>query len=156
MTKRLPWGCAGRARDGQPAEQHQVSSSAGDTYRLPVLDYCWQASTRTKDAVCDALRDMGRPKLVRPDFADEADLPLLLSCFRDRVILYRDMSGASLHKRGYRDAMHKASLNEAVAAGVLQLAGWPAAVKHAAQRSQVNRDPTRCGERRNETDTPHR
>ena len=35
------------------------------------------------------------------------------------------MSGESLHRRGYRDAMHRASLNEAAAAGALQLAGWP-------------------------------
>lgn len=41
-------------------------------------------------------------------------------------MLYRDMSGESLHRRGYRSAMHRASLNEAAAAGILQLAGWPA------------------------------
>lgn len=39
----------------------------------------------------------------------------------------RDMSGDSLHRRGYRSAMHKASLNEAAAAGCLALAGWPQA-----------------------------
>lgn len=38
------------------------------------------------------------------------------------------MSGASLHQRGYRAAMHRASLNEAAAAGILGLAGWPQAV----------------------------
>jgi hypothetical protein len=42
------------------------------------------ASTRTKDAVCDALRDAGRPKPMRPDFKDEANMPLLLSCFQVR------------------------------------------------------------------------
>lgn len=42
-----------------------------------------------------------------------------------RVTLFRDMSGASLHRRGYRGAMHAAALNEAAAAGVLALAGWP-------------------------------
>jgi 23S rRNA G2445 N2-methylase RlmL len=34
------------------------------------------------------------------------------------------MSGVSLHRRGYRDAMHRASLNEAIAAGILTIAGW--------------------------------
>lgn len=34
------------------------------------------------------------------------------------------MSGDSLHRRGYRAAMHRASLNEAAAAGILSLAGW--------------------------------
>lgn len=41
------------------------------------------------------------------------------------MTLYRDMSGESLHKRGYRDAMHRATLNESAAAGALMLAGWP-------------------------------
>ena len=39
-------------------------------------------------------------------------------------MLYRDLSGASLHRRGYRSVMHRASLNEAAAAGILRLAGW--------------------------------
>ena len=39
--------------------------------------------------------------------------------------MYRDMSGQSLHRRGYRSVMHSASLNEAAAAGCLLLAGWP-------------------------------
>jgi len=87
------------------------------------------ASTRVKDAVCDALRQVGRPKPMKPEFTEDVDLPLQLSLYRDRAILYRDMSGSSLHKRGYRDAMHRASLNEAVAAGCLQLAGWPDMVR---------------------------
>jgi 23S rRNA G2445 N2-methylase RlmL len=33
-----------------------------------------------------------------------------------------------LHKRGYRSAMHAASLRETLAAGCLELAGWGAAV----------------------------
>jgi hypothetical protein len=56
--------------------------------------------------------------------ANDADIPLFLTLFRDRATLYRDMSGVSLHKRGYRDAMHRASLNEGVAAGMLKLAGF--------------------------------
>jgi hypothetical protein len=46
-----------------------------------------------------------------------ADLPLFVTLYKDRMILYRDMSGESLHRRGYRDALHKAPLNEAAAAG---------------------------------------
>ena len=39
--------------------------------------------------------------------------------------MYRDMSGESLHRRGYRDAaIHRAALNESAAAGVLSLAGY--------------------------------
>jgi hypothetical protein len=45
---------------------------------------------------------------------------------QDEMLFYRDMSGESLHHRGYRTAMHRASLNEAAAAGILLLSGWPA------------------------------
>ena len=45
------------------------------------------------------------------------------------MLFYRDMSGESLHHRGYRSAMHRASLNEAAAAGILLLSGWPAVAK---------------------------
>eukprot|EP00798_Chlamydomonas_sp_ICE-L_P015600 gene15601-21704_t len=46
------------------------------------------------------------------------------------VSVYRDMSGSSLHRRGYRDAMHKSPLNEAMAAGMLHMAGWPEILKN--------------------------
>lgn len=39
-----------------------------------------------------------------------------------------DLSGDSLHKRGYRTAMHASSLNESAAAGVLSLASFPEAL----------------------------
>jgi hypothetical protein len=59
---------------------------------------------------------------------------LFILCFhlhdlQDEMLFYRDMSGESLHHRGYRSAMHRASLNEAAAAGILLLAGWPAVAK---------------------------
>lgn len=64
-------------------------------------------------------------KLWPPDAAHPADLPLYATFYRDHVKLYRDMAGESLHRRGYRAAMHRASLNESAAAGLLTLAGWP-------------------------------
>ena len=62
------------------------------------------------------------------------DVPLFAALHHDHMTLYRDMSGDSLHRRGYRDAMHKASLNEAAAAGALQLAGWPEIVRDGQRR----------------------
>lgn len=53
-----------------------------------------------------------------------ADVPLFVALYEDQVSIYRDMSGTSLHRRGYRGAMHKAALNESAAAGMLRLAGW--------------------------------
>jgi hypothetical protein len=51
---------------------------------------------------------------------------LFVTMFKDEVKVYRDVSGRSLHKRGYRGRIHKGSLNEAAAAGMLHVAGWPA------------------------------
>jgi 23S rRNA G2445 N2-methylase RlmL len=89
------------------------------------------AATRAKDAVCDALRGPrggtgGREKPPPPPPGSAGDVPLYLSCYRGRALLYRDLCGVSLHKRGYRGsgAIHRAALNESVAAGVLALAGW--------------------------------
>eukprot|EP00899_Mesostigma_viride_P021310 jgi/Mesvir1/29180/Mv25947-RA.2 len=57
------------------------------------------ASTRAKDAICDALRDATGSKPPKPQSTREADVPLFLSLFKDNALLYRDMSGQSLHKR---------------------------------------------------------
>ena len=59
-----------------------------------------------------------------PEPGSVADLPLFVSVFGEKISLYRDMAGQSLHRRGYRSAMHKASLNESAAAGLLLMAGW--------------------------------
>ena len=84
------------------------------------------ASVRAKDAICDSIRDScGGLKPQPPEEGGaSADVPLFLSLYRDHATLYRDMSGISLHRRGYRDVMHRASLNEAIAAGILSIAGW--------------------------------
>ncbi|CAI5478685.1 unnamed protein product [Closterium sp. Yama58-4] len=54
-------------------------------------------------------RDLADPTESSESRESTAELPLFLSLYRDRAVLYRDMSGRSLHKRGYRDAMHKAN-----------------------------------------------
>ena len=46
-----------------------------------------------------------------------ADVPLVLYLHRGEATLYRALSAESLHKRGYRDVMHAASLRETLAAG---------------------------------------
>ncbi|MBZ0152438.1 MAG: hypothetical protein K8J09_12995, partial [Planctomycetes bacterium] len=88
-------------------------SFANDT-RYPVLV--------VKDAICDQFR---RRSGVRPDVArDRPDLPIKLVLQGDQAILYRELGGAPLHKRGYREIQHKSPLNEATAAGLLLLTGW--------------------------------
>jgi 23S rRNA G2445 N2-methylase RlmL len=45
--------------------------------------------------------------------------------WQDEVHIFRDVSGESLHRRGFRGVIHKFALNEAAAAGILYVAGWP-------------------------------
>jgi len=81
------------------------------------------AALRVKDALCDRFRELRRGR--RPNVqVHGADLPLFLTVYRDRATLYRDWSGETLHKRGYRDRLHRSSLNEAVAAAMLAHGGW--------------------------------
>jgi putative N6-adenine-specific DNA methylase len=80
------------------------------------------AAQRVKDAVVDQLRERTgeRPDVDR----DDPDLPLKI-VVRDRVAtLSRDLAGDSLHRRGWRPVQVKSPVNEALAAGLLQLAGW--------------------------------
>jgi len=53
-------------------------------------------------------------------------LPLFAALTRDRLSLYRDWAGRSLHRRAYRRGapVHKAALNECAAAALLAAAGW--------------------------------
>ncbi|MEY4673826.1 MAG: putative rRNA (2-N-methyl-G2445)-methyltransferase [Planctomycetota bacterium] len=87
-----------------------------------------------KDAIVDQFRKKhGR----RPDVdKDQPDLPVKVVLQRGEAILYRDLAGRTLHKRGYREVMHKSPLNEAFAAGLLLLTGW--------DRKQALCDPM-CG-----------
>ena len=77
---------------------------------------------RVKDAIVDWWMERGgvRPsvKLTNPD------LYLNVHIGGDIVTVSLDSSGESLHKRGYRVANTQAPINEALAAGMLLLAGW--------------------------------
>ena len=100
--------------DGTLAVHASVNSS--------FLTHSRYAAQLTKDAVVDRFRDRtGRRPSV--DTADP-DLPIRLHLDRDVATLYLDLGGLSLHKRGYRDALHKSPLNEALAAGLLLATGW--------------------------------
>lgn len=75
-----------------------------------------------KDAIVDQLRERfgKRPTVDR----DRPDLRIALHLSENRARLYRDASGESLHKRGYRAKTLAAPLSEVLAAGMLVLAGW--------------------------------
>ena len=77
---------------------------------------------RVKDAIADWWneREGKRPsvRLTNPD------LMLNVHIANETVTLSLDSSGESLHKRGYRVANTEAPINEALAAGMLLMAGW--------------------------------
>src|SRR5690606_35285809 len=79
---------------------------------------------KVKDAVVDRLREQtGRRPSVRPE---RPDLQLNVYVHRDEAQLAVDLSGESLHRRGYRPAGAAAPLKENLAAALLLRAGWPA------------------------------
>jgi len=78
---------------------------------------------KVKDAVVDQFREgFGtRPSvnLLRPD------IRLNVYLVKDEATLSLDLSGESLHKRGYRGDAGSAPLKENLAAAILLRAGWP-------------------------------
>jgi putative N6-adenine-specific DNA methylase len=76
---------------------------------------------RVKDAVVDRLR---LERGARPDVdRHRPDLPIFAFLHGESLQVSR-VWAPSLHRRGYRDPRSKSPLNEALAAGLLQIAGW--------------------------------
>lgn len=77
---------------------------------------------RVKDAIADWWTEReGRRPNVR---VTDPDLMINVHIAGEQVTISLDSSGESLHKRGYRSATTQAPINEALAAGLLLLAGW--------------------------------
>lgn len=82
-------------------------------------------SLKLKDAVVDHCREHHG---VRPNVSvDRPDVPLQVHASARGFQVSIDLSGDSLHKRGYRVAMTEAPLKETLAATLLMQAGWPSA-----------------------------
>ncbi len=79
-------------------------------------------SQKVKDALVDRFRKRTRQ---RPDVDRHyPDFRFHLHIDDQQCSLSIDTSGDSLHKRGYRNLTNIAPINEVLAAGMLQLAGW--------------------------------
>ena len=77
---------------------------------------------RVKDAIADYWMEYANK---RPSVAVEApDMLINVHIAKEHLTLSLDSSGESLHKRGYRVANTEAPINEALAAGMLLMAGW--------------------------------
>lgn len=82
---------------------------------------------KIKDGIVDCLRDFSgdRPSIAKRD----PDLRVNARLSKDRLIVSIDLSGESLHRRGYRLKQGIAPLKENLAAGILLRAGWPQIAK---------------------------
>jgi len=110
-----------------PWEQHfsSVQSIAIDfigTSRL--VDNTMYGSQRVKDAIVDRIR---RIEGERPSVdTKNPDIRIQVRQHKGRVSVSLDISGESLHRRGYRTGQGSAPIKENLAVALLLRAGWPA------------------------------
>ena len=81
------------------------------------------AALKVKDAIADQFRERqgARPSVQ----VEQPDILINLYLLRDQATLSLDLSGESLHRRGYREQGLGAPLKENLAAAMLLRAGWP-------------------------------
>lgn len=87
-----------------------------------IFTHSYYAALKTKDAIVDRFRKMfgQRPSID----TENADYKFNLHIADNKVTLLMNSSGESLHKRGYRQAVGVAPINEVLAAGMIKLSGW--------------------------------
>lgn len=90
--------------------------------RSSALTHSQFIAQKTKDAIVDQIRDRvgARPSVS----LDDPDVAIFVHVVRDEATIYADLSGGSMHKRGYRARAQEAPLKESLAAALLRLAGW--------------------------------
>jgi 23S rRNA (guanine2445-N2)-methyltransferase / 23S rRNA (guanine2069-N7)-methyltransferase len=101
------------------------------TGRHPTITHTHYGVLLLRDGIVDALRAATGS---RPDVAPERPgLRVHAHAHGAAITIALDLSGESLHRRGYRAEAGEAPLKENVAAGVLLRAGWPASAAEGAQ-----------------------
>lgn len=92
------------------------------TVKSKFFNHSKYVALKTKDAIADKFTEtFGSRPNVDPK---NADYNLSLFIQEDHVIVYKNSSGNSLNRRGYRLKAALAPLNECLAAGLLLLAGY--------------------------------
>ncbi len=111
-----------RALDWRPYLTAQHTLFVRSVCRDSRLNHSQFIAQKTKDAIVDQLRELRgeRPSVDRAD----PDLTLFVHVVRDVCTVYLDLSGESLHRRGYRAQAMEAPLKESLAAAILRLGGW--------------------------------
>lgn len=88
------------------------------------LNHTHYTALQVKNAIVDQQRrESGQRSTID---AKNPDVLVNVHIKQDRCILSLDSSGASLHRRGYRQAMGSAPLKETLAAALLDMAQWDA------------------------------
>ena len=89
------------------------------------------ATQRLKDGIVDYFKKVCG---MRPDIQKErADVPFYLHVEENQGLIYVDLSGDSLHKRGYRKVAGPAPIRENLAAAICVLSGWQKEVQNSMQ-----------------------
>jgi 23S rRNA (guanine2445-N2)-methyltransferase / 23S rRNA (guanine2069-N7)-methyltransferase len=92
------------------------------TGQHPTLTHSHFAALKLKDAICDELRARAG---YRPDIATERpSVRVHAHAHGTAITLALDLTGESLHRRGYRGEAGEAPLKENLAAGILLRSGW--------------------------------
>jgi 23S rRNA (guanine2445-N2)-methyltransferase / 23S rRNA (guanine2069-N7)-methyltransferase len=110
----LPWETLLRPRATLAVDFHGTSAE---------LRHARYGAQRVKDGIVQRLTGAGWPRPEVDLTAPDARLSVRLQGERADVAL--DLSGESLHRRGYRGPGASAPLKEPLAAAILQRAGWP-------------------------------
>jgi len=95
-----------------------ISATVGNS----AITHSKYAALCLKDAMVDRYRERfgSRPNVDR----EHPDLQLNLHIDRDRAVISLDTSGASLHRRGYRQETVAAPMQETLAAAIIAISGW--------------------------------
>jgi 23S rRNA (guanine2445-N2)-methyltransferase / 23S rRNA (guanine2069-N7)-methyltransferase len=109
-----------------PWAQHMTSAgtlAVDANTAASAIGHSQYAALKVKDAVVDQFRSATgeRPSVD----VERPDLRINLYLFRDQATVSIDLSGDSLHRRGYRRESVLAPLKENLAAAILVRAGWP-------------------------------
>jgi len=104
--------------------QARNSIAVAATVSRSKLDHGHFVALKTKDAIVDRLRDLegSRPRVEK----NQPDLQIYVHLHRNQASIGLDLSGESLHRRGYRTRHSGAPLKEHLAAALLARLGWQA------------------------------
>ncbi|MCA6129422.1 MULTISPECIES: bifunctional 23S rRNA (guanine(2069)-N(7))-methyltransferase RlmK/23S rRNA (guanine(2445)-N(2))-methyltransferase RlmL [Thalassolituus] len=94
--------------------------------RTDYLNNTQFGAQKIKDAIVDCFRE---EEGTRPNVDKDGDIRIEAQLRKGKIFLYLNLTGDSLHRRGYRLQPGKAPLKENLAAAILIRAGWPALAK---------------------------